>query len=78
MVVDTQFHKFYGRPFARVLYLFLMKMKVGDSPGCYQDQQDNFYNDDAVHNHSAHGYYITHIEEGVRYAGYSYMVNRIK
>ena len=23
--VDTQFHKFYGRPFARVLYLFLMK-----------------------------------------------------
>ena len=25
MVVDTQFHKFYGRPFARVLYLFLMK-----------------------------------------------------
>ena len=23
MVVDTQFHKFYGRPFARVLYLFL-------------------------------------------------------
>ena len=21
MVVDTQFHKFYGRPFARVLYL---------------------------------------------------------
>ena len=28
LVVDTQFHKFfkiYGRPFARVLYLFLMK-----------------------------------------------------
>ena len=25
VVVDTQFHKFYGRPFARVLYLFLMK-----------------------------------------------------
>ena len=25
MVVDTQFHKFYGRPFARVLYLFLTK-----------------------------------------------------
>ena len=24
-VVDTQFHKFYGRPFARVPYLFLMK-----------------------------------------------------
>ena len=29
MVVDAQFHKFYGRPFARVLYnmylVFLMK-----------------------------------------------------
>ena len=25
MVVDTQFHKFYGRSFACVLYLFLMK-----------------------------------------------------
>ena len=25
MVVDIQFHKFYGRPFVRVLYLFLMK-----------------------------------------------------
>ena len=25
MVVDTQFHKFHGRPFASVLYLFLME-----------------------------------------------------
>ena len=25
MVVNTQFHKFYGRSFARVLYLILMK-----------------------------------------------------
>ena len=25
MVVDTQFHKFYGGPYALVLYLFLMK-----------------------------------------------------
>ena len=25
MVVDTEFDKFYDRPFARVLYLFLMK-----------------------------------------------------
>ena len=25
MVVDAQFHKFHGRPFARVLYVFLMK-----------------------------------------------------
>ena len=24
-MVNTQFHKFYGRPFARVLYLILMK-----------------------------------------------------
>ena len=41
MVVDTQFHKFYGRPFARVLYLFLMKDIGRDSPGCYQGQQDD-------------------------------------
>ena len=25
MVVDTQLHKFYGRPFAFVLYLFLIE-----------------------------------------------------
>ena len=25
VVVDTQFHNFYGRPFARVLYAFVMK-----------------------------------------------------
>ena len=25
MVVDTQFNKVHGRPFARVLYVFLMK-----------------------------------------------------
>ena len=25
MAVDTQFHKFHGRPFARVLHLFLVK-----------------------------------------------------
>ena len=25
MVVDTQFSKFHGRPFARVLHVFLMK-----------------------------------------------------
>ena len=25
MVIDTQFHKFHGRPFARVLYVFLME-----------------------------------------------------
>ena len=32
MVADTQFHKFYGRPFARVLYLFLMKDIGGVTP----------------------------------------------
>ena len=25
MVADAQFHKIYGRPFALVLYIFLMK-----------------------------------------------------
>ena len=25
VVIDTQFHKFYGGPFERVLYVFLMK-----------------------------------------------------
>ena len=25
IVVDTQFNEFHGRPFARVLYVFLMK-----------------------------------------------------
>ena len=25
MVVDTQFHRFHSRPFARILYVFLMK-----------------------------------------------------
>ena len=42
VVVDTKFHKFYGRPFARVLYLFLMKDIGRWLPGCYQGQQDDF------------------------------------
>ena len=29
MLVDTQFHKFHGRPFARVLHVFLMKDIIG-------------------------------------------------
>ena len=41
MVVDSQFHKVHCRPFARVLYVFLMK-EVGDSPVCHQGQQDDF------------------------------------
>ena len=44
MVADTQFHKFHGRPFARVLYVpvFLMKYIGRLLPGCYQGQQDDF------------------------------------
>ena len=29
MVVNTQFHNFYGRSFARVLYLILMNKDIG-------------------------------------------------
>ena len=35
-----------------------------------------FYKDDVVHNHSAHGYYITRMEGGVRYAWYCYMLKQ--
>ena len=34
--------------------------------------------DDAVHDHSAHGYYITRMEVGVRYSCYCYILNIIK
>ena len=69
MVADTQFHKFYGRPFARVLYLFLMKdIDRSVTPLGVTRVTGRFYKDDVVHNHSAHGYYITHMEGGVRYA----------
>ena len=79
MVVDTQFHKFYGRPFARVLYLFLMKDIGRWLPWVLTGSTERFYEDDTVHNHSAHGYYITRMEGGVRYARYCcYMLNRIK
>ena len=78
MVVDTQFHKFHGRPFARILYVFLMK-DIGRwltwvPPG----STGRFYKDDAVHNHSVHRYYMTRIEGGVIYAWYCYMLNRTK
>ena len=75
MVVDTQFHKFYGRPFARVLYLFLMKSRW--LPWVLLGSTGRFYKDDVVHNHSAHRYYITRMEGGIRYAWY-YMLNKIK
>ena len=38
-----------------------------------------FYKDDVVHDHSSHGYYITRMEGGLRYAWYCcYMLNRIQ
>ena len=79
MVVDTQSHKFYGRPFARVLHLFLMKAMGQWLPWVLPGSTGWFYKADVVHNHSAHGYYITRMEGGVRYAWYCcYMLNRIK
>ena len=79
MVVDTQFHKFYGRPVARVLYLFLMKNIGRWLPWVLPGSTGRFYKDDVVHNHSVHGYYITRLEGGVRYAWYHcHMLNRIK
>ena len=54
MVVDTQFHKFHGRPFARVVYVFLMKDIGRRLPWVLPGSTGRFYKDDAVHNHSAH------------------------
>ena len=71
-----------GRSRVFYFYLFLMKDIVGRwlpwvLPG---GSTGRFYKDDVVHNHSAHGYYITRMEGGVRYAWYCcYMLlNRIK
>ena len=67
MVVDTQFHKFYGRPFAPALYLFLMKDIGRRLPWVLPASTGRFYKDDVVHNnHSAHRYYITRKEDGVK------------
>ena len=59
-----------SRPFARVLYVFLIKdilvgrwlpwVPTGPTRRCCKD--------DVVHNNSAHRYYITRIEGGVRHA----------
>ena len=77
--VDTQFHKFHGRPFARVLHVFLMNDIGQWLPWVPPGSAGRFYKDDVVHNHSAHRYYITRIEGGARYAWYCcYMLNRIK
>ena len=62
MVVDTQFHKFYGRPFVCVLYLFRMKDIGRWLPWMLPGSTGRFYKDDVAHNHSAHGYYITPID----------------
>ena len=67
MVVGTQFHKFHGRPFARVLYAFLMKDIGRWLPWVQPGSTGRFYKDHVVHNHSAHEYYITLIEGGVRW-----------
>ena len=71
------FHKFYGRPFARVLDVFIMVlgrwlpwMLPGSTGRFYKDERD------VVHNHSAHGSYITRIEGGVRYEWYCYVLKR--
>ena len=78
VVADTQFHKFHGRSFARVLYLFLVKDIGRWLPWMLPGSTGRFYKDerDVVHNHSAHGSYITRIEGGVRYEWYCYVLKR--
>ena len=48
MVVHTQFHKFYGRPFARDLYLFLMKDVCRWLPWVLPGSTGRFYKDDLL------------------------------
>ena len=81
IVIDTQFHKFHGRPFARVLYLLLMKGIGRCLPWVLPGSTGRFYKDDVVHHHSAHGYYITRKEGAVRHAWYCsscYMLKQIE
>ena len=65
-IADTQFHKFHGRPFARVLYVFPMR-DWSVTPLSATRVNRRFYKD-VVRSHFAHGYYITRIEGGARYA----------
>ena len=51
MVSDTQFHKFYGKPFARVLYLFLMEDIGRWLPWVLPGSTGRFYQDDVAHHH---------------------------
>ena len=67
MVVDTHLHKFHGRPFARVLNLFLIKGIGRLLPQAPTGSTGRFFKDDVAHNHSAHVYDITCLEGGVRY-----------
>ena len=71
---------FYGRPFARVLYLFLVDRYRSVTPlSVTRVNRTILHLDDVVHNHSAHGHYITRMEGGVRYARYCcYTLSRIK
>ena len=63
MVADTQFHKFYGRSFARVLYLFLMRYLIIGRwlPWVRPGSTGRTI---SVRNRSAHWYYITRLEGG--------------
>ena len=67
---------------SRVFYIyrniFLMKDIGRWLPWLVPGSTGWFYKDDAVRDHSAHGYYITRIEGGVRYAWYCYVSNRIE
>ena len=73
MVIGAQFHKFHDRPFARVLYKYVFLVKdIGRATplgACYLvNRTIKKKMDVVVHNHSAHVYHITRIDEGVRYA----------
>ena len=66
MVVDSQFHKFYGRPFACSIRVFIPRDRFRSvTPLGATRVNRTIYKDDAIRNHSAHAYYITRIAGGV-------------
>ena len=69
VVVDTQFHKFHGRPFARVLYqVFIPHERCRSvTPLGATRVNRTILHGRAVHNHSADGYYITRKELVLKY-----------
>ena len=77
MVGDTQFHKFHGRPFARVLDVFIMKDLGRWLPWVLQGSNRTILQRCCL-DHSAHGYYITRVAGGVRYAWYCYILKQNK